>query len=44
MPDHYLFIPFFPTLEIVGHNEILYDENLRDVFGDYMAKHYPING
>lgn len=44
MPDHYLFIPFFPTLEIVGKNDILYDESLRDVFGDYLAKHYPING
>lgn len=42
MPDHYLFIPFFPTLSIIGQNEILYDENLRDVFGDYMAKHYPL--
>lgn len=42
MPDHYLFIPFFPTLSIIGHNEILYDENLRDVFGDYLAKHYPL--
>lgn len=44
VPDHYLFIPFFPTIEIVGKNEILYDQSLRDVFGDYMAKHYPING
>ncbi|GHP12657.1 multifunctional 2',3'-cyclic-nucleotide 2'-phosphodiesterase/5'-nucleotidase/3'-nucleotidase [Lentilactobacillus fungorum] len=43
MPDHYLFIPFFPTLDIIGKNEILYDQNLRDVFGDYLAKHYPLN-
>ena len=42
MPDHYLFIPFFPTIEIVGKNKILYDENLREVFGDYLAKHYPL--
>lgn len=44
MPDHYLFIPFFPTIDIIGKNEILYDQNLRDVFGDYLAKHYPLNG
>ncbi|KRL23288.1 bifunctional metallophosphatase/5'-nucleotidase [Lentilactobacillus kisonensis] len=44
MPDHYLFIPFFPTISIVGKNEILYDQSLRDVFGDYLTKHYPLNG
>ncbi|WP_283678658.1 bifunctional metallophosphatase/5'-nucleotidase [Lentilactobacillus sp. Marseille-Q4993] len=43
VPDHYLFIPFFPTIDIVGENKILYDESLRDVFGDYLAKHYPLN-
>ncbi len=42
MPDHYLFIPFFPTLDIIGNNEILYDQSLRDVFGDYLAKNYPL--
>lgn len=42
MPDHYLFIPFFPTLSIIGKNDILYDQNLRDVFGDYMSRHYPL--
>ncbi|WP_268913190.1 bifunctional metallophosphatase/5'-nucleotidase [Lentilactobacillus sp. SPB1-3] len=42
MPDHYLFVPFFPTIDIVGKNEILYDESLRDVFGDYLAKNYPL--
>lgn len=42
MPDHYLFIPFFPTIEIAGQNTILYDKLLRTVFGDYLAKHDPI--
>ncbi|GAX07215.1 5'-nucleotidase [Secundilactobacillus pentosiphilus] len=42
MPDHYLFIPFFPTISIVGQNEILYGKLLRTVFGDYLAKQYPI--
>lgn len=42
MPDHYLFIPFFPTISIVGQNEILYGKLLRTVYGDYLAKRYPI--
>lgn len=42
MPDNYLFIPFFPTISIVGQNEILYGKLLRTVFGDYLAKQYPI--
>lgn len=42
MPDHYLFIPFFPTIEIAGQTEILYGKLLRTVFGDYLAKQYPI--
>lgn len=42
MPDHYLFIPFFPTISIVGQNEILYGKLLRTVYGDYLAKQYPI--
>lgn len=42
MPDHYLFIPFFPTIELAGQNEIMYDELLRTVFGDYLSRKYPI--
>ncbi len=42
MPDHYLFIPFFPTISIVGQNEILYGKLLRTVYGDYLANQYPI--
>lgn len=44
MPDHYLFIPFFPTISIVGQNQILYGKLLRTVLGDYLAKQYPILG
>lgn len=40
--DHYLFIPFFPTIEIAGHNELMYNEFFRDVVADYLGKHYPI--
>lgn len=42
MPDHYLYIPFFPTIEIMGKNEILYDQTLRSMFGRYISNHYPI--
>ncbi|WP_416353082.1 bifunctional metallophosphatase/5'-nucleotidase [Agrilactobacillus fermenti] len=40
--DHYLFIPFFPTIEIVGENEFLFPEFLRNVVADYLQQHYPV--
>lgn len=40
--DHYLFVPYFPAIEIVGKNEILYPKFLRNVFGDYLKKKYPM--
>lgn len=40
--DHYLLIPFFPTIEIVGDNEFLYPEFLRNVVADYLKKVYPL--
>jgi len=40
--DHYLFIPFFPTISIVGQNKILYKDLLREVFAQYLGKHYPL--
>ncbi|WP_334331595.1 bifunctional metallophosphatase/5'-nucleotidase [Companilactobacillus sp. HBUAS59544] len=40
--DHYLFVPYFPSIEIAGDNEILYPKFLRNVFGDYLSKKYPI--
>lgn len=42
--DHYILIPFFPTLAIVGENEFLFPQFLREVVGDYLAKKYPLNG
>ncbi|KRO17936.1 bifunctional metallophosphatase/5'-nucleotidase [Lacticaseibacillus saniviri] len=41
--DHYLFIPFFPTIEIMGQNELLFPDFLRDAFGRYLAKRYPLD-
>lgn len=40
--DHYLFIPFFPTISIVGENKILYRDLLREVFAQYLTNHYPL--
>lgn len=42
MVDHYLFIPFFPTISIVVKKQILYDDLLREVFAQYLARHYPL--
>lgn len=40
--DHYLFIPFFPTIEIAGDNKLMYNKFFRDVVGSYLMKHFPI--
>ena len=40
--DHYLFVPYFPSIEIAGQNEIMYPKFLRGVLGDYLSKKYPI--
>lgn len=40
--DHYVLIPFFPTLSIVGENKFLFPQFLREVVGDYLSKKYPI--
>lgn len=40
--DHYVLVPFFPTLAIVGENEFLFPQFLREVVGDYLAKKYPL--
>ena len=34
--DHYLFIPYFPTLEISGQNELMYDQVIRETMADYL--------
>ncbi|HAJ55057.1 MAG TPA: multifunctional 2',3'-cyclic-nucleotide 2'-phosphodiesterase/5'-nucleotidase/3'-nucleotidase, partial [Lactobacillus sp.] len=40
--DNFLFIPFFPTIEIMGSNEFLFPKLIREVVGDYMAKVFPL--
>ncbi|WP_208422817.1 bifunctional metallophosphatase/5'-nucleotidase [Latilactobacillus fragifolii] len=40
--DHYLFIPFFPTIEIVGKTEIVFPDFLRNAVAKYLSKHYPL--
>ena len=42
--DHYVLVPFFPTLAIVGDNDFLFPQFLREVIGDYLAKKYPLAG
>ncbi|ANZ58308.1 multifunctional 2',3'-cyclic-nucleotide 2'-phosphodiesterase/5'-nucleotidase/3'-nucleotidase [Fructilactobacillus lindneri] len=40
--DHYDFIPFFPTISIVGKNTIYFNGTLENVFAKYLAKKYPL--
>lgn len=40
--DHYVLIPFFPTLAIVGDNEFLFPQFLREVIANYLTKKYPV--
>jgi 2',3'-cyclic-nucleotide 2'-phosphodiesterase (5'-nucleotidase family) len=41
--DHFLFIPFFPTIELMGDIEFIFPEFIRSVVGEYLATHYPIS-
>ncbi|MDR1568809.1 MAG: metallophosphoesterase [Streptococcaceae bacterium] len=36
--DHFLFIPFFPTIEIKGEIEFIFPEFIRQVFADYLSE------
>ncbi|EOS7715165.1 metallophosphoesterase [Enterococcus hirae] len=40
--NHFMFVPFFPTIEIAGENEFLFPEFIRSVVGEYLNAHYPI--
>lgn len=40
--DHFMFVPFFPTIEIAGEYEFLFPDFIRSVLGDYLQTHYPI--
>lgn len=39
--DHFLFVPFFPSIEIAGEYEVLFPEFIRSVLGEYLQTHYP---
>lgn len=41
--DHWLFIPFFPTIEIAGKIEFLFPEFIRTVLGTHLMVKYPID-
>ena len=40
--DHFLYVPFFPTIEIKGRNQVLFPFFIRDVLGQYLKRNYPI--
>ena len=40
--DHFQFVPFFPTIELVGEVEFLFPDVLRTVVSNYLHAHYPI--
>ncbi|EOL45919.1 bifunctional metallophosphatase/5'-nucleotidase [Enterococcus caccae] len=40
--DHFMFIPFFPTIELAGEVNFIFPEFLRTVLGRYLNVHYPI--
>ena len=41
--DHYVLIPFFPTLSIVGDNKFIFPDYLRTVVGKYLSQKYPLD-
>lgn len=40
--DHFMFVPFFPTIELAGEYEFVFPEFIRSVLGEYLERHYPI--
>lgn len=40
--DHYVFIPFFPTIEIMSEKQFYFPLFFRDVVGKYLAQKYPL--
>ncbi|MGX7394482.1 bifunctional metallophosphatase/5'-nucleotidase [Carnobacterium mobile] len=40
--DHFMYIPFFPTIEIKGENEVLFPYFIRNVLGQHLGKTYPL--
>lgn len=42
MLDHYVFIPFFPTIELMGETKFYFPHFFREVVADYLSKKYQI--
>lgn len=40
--DHFLYVPFFPTIAEKGKNEVLFPHFLRVVIEKYLENHYPV--
>lgn len=40
--DHIMYVPFFPTIELRGENELIFPLFIRGVVGQYLKKIYPI--
>jgi 2',3'-cyclic-nucleotide 2'-phosphodiesterase (5'-nucleotidase family) len=40
--DHFMFIPFFPTIELVSEHEFLFPEFIRNVLANYLRTHFPL--
>lgn len=40
--DHYVFIPYFPTIEIMAEKEFFFPLFFRDVVGQYLQEKYPL--
>ncbi|WYJ84794.1 hypothetical protein IGL98_002155 [Enterococcus sp. DIV0840] len=40
--DHFMFIPFFPTIELAGEVDFIFPEFIRTVLANYLNEHYPI--
>lgn len=40
--DHFMFVPFFPTIEIAGSYEFIFPEFIRSVVGAYLQQKFPV--
>lgn len=38
--DHYLFVPYFPTIKIVGENKLYYPTFIRDVYSEFLKEKF----
>lgn len=40
--DYYKYLPFFPTIELVGENKIIMKKMLREDFAEYLMQNFPV--